>query len=314
MFGAPAEGRVSALGRPDGTDMATLNFHHLRYFWAIAHEGSLTRAAERLHVSQSALSIQLRQLEERLGNPLFERSSRRLVLTEAGRIALDYADTIFRTGDELVSTLQGAGAFGRAVLRVGAVATLSRNFQLEWLRPLLARDDVELVIRSGTLRELLEQLSAHTIDVVLSNLAVPRDAGSTWHSHRVAEQPVSLVGKPVRGRRVFRFPEDMRSVAVVLPSVQSSVRAGFDLIMDRAGIRPTILAEVDDMAMLRLMARECPGVTLVPPVVVQDELQQKILVERARIPQLRESFYAITPSRRFPNPLLRTLIAGRTAG
>ncbi len=291
--------------------MATLNFHHLRYFWAIAHERSLTRAAERLHVSQSALSVQLRQLEERLGHPLFERGNRRLTLTEAGRIALDYADTIFRTGDELVSTLKGTAASGRAALRVGAVATLSRNFQLEWLRPLLTRDDVEVVIRSGSLRELLAQLAAHTLDVVLSNSAVPRDAGSTWHSHRVGEQPVSLVGRPVRGGRRLRFPDDLRTVPVVLPSTQSSMRAAFDLLLDQAGIRPIVLAEVDDMAMLRLMARECPGVTLVPPVVVQDELQQKILVERARVPEIRESFYAITPSRRFPNPLLRELMGAR---
>ncbi|MFN8998121.1 MAG: LysR family transcriptional regulator, partial [Betaproteobacteria bacterium] len=144
--------------------MAALNYHHLRYFWAIAHERSLTRAAQRLHVSQSALSVQLRQIEERLGHALFERGNRRLTLTEAGRIALDYADTIFRTGDELVSTLKGTAASGRAVLRVGAVATLSSNFQLEWLRPLLSREDVEVVLRSGSLRELLSQLSAHTLD------------------------------------------------------------------------------------------------------------------------------------------------------
>ncbi len=291
--------------------MASLNFHHLRYFWAIAHERSLTRAAERLHVSQSALSVQLRQLEERLGHPLFERGNRRLTLTEAGRITLDYADTIFRTGEELVSTLRGTAASGRAVLRVGAVATLSRNFQLEWVRPLLDRDDVELVIRSGSLRELLAQLSAHTLDVVLSNSAVPRDAGTTWHSHRVGEQPVSLVGRPVRGGRKLKFPEDLRTVPVVLPSAQSSMRASFDLLLDQAGIRPIILAEVDDMAMLRLLARECPGVTLVPPVVVRDELQQKVLVERARVPEIREGFYAITPSRKFPNPLLRELMEAR---
>jgi len=264
-------------------------------------------------VSQSALSVQLRQIEERLGHPLFERGNRRLTLTEAGRIALDYADTIFRTGDELVSTLKGTAASGPAALRVGAVATLSRNFQLEWLRPLLDRDDVEVVLRSGSLRELLAQLSAHTLDVVLSNSAEPRDAATPWHSHPVGEQPVSLVGRPVRGGRRLKFPEDLRTVPVVLPGAQSSMRAAFDLLLDQAGIRPKVLAKVDDMAMLRLMARECHGLTLVPPVVVQDELRQKILVERARIPEIRESFYAITPSRRFPNPLLRALMSPRTA-
>ncbi|EQD36940.1 transcriptional regulator, LysR family protein, partial [mine drainage metagenome] len=140
--------------------MASLNYHHLRYFWAIAHEGTLTRAAERLNLSQSALSVQLQKLEHQLGHALFDRQGKRLVLTEAGRIALDYADTVFQAGDELLSTLQGREGHSRQVLRIGAIATLSRNFQLEFLRPLLARADVDLMVRSGTMRELLAQLEA----------------------------------------------------------------------------------------------------------------------------------------------------------
>lgn len=290
--------------------MPTLNYHHLRYFWAIAHERNLTRAAQRLHVSQSALSIQLRQLEERLGQKLFERSGKRLLLTEAGRIALDYADTIFQAGDELLSRLMG-GAAGRQPLRVGAVATLSRNFQLALLRPLLGRHDIELVLHSGTLRELLAQLGAHTLDLVLSNVAVPRDAATPWHSHLIAQQPVSLVGRAAASRKRFRFPDDLADTPLVLPGSASSLRAAFDLLMEQAGIRPTIVAEVDDMAMLRLIARESDALTLVPPVVVRDELRAKLLVERCRIPQIKESFYAISPSRRFPNPLVRQLLATR---
>lgn len=288
--------------------MAVLNYHHLRYFWAIAHERSLTRAAERLNVSQSALSIQLRKLEDRLGHPLFEREGKRLELTEAGRIALEHANTIFRTGDELVSVMQGRRGGQRQVLRVGAVATLSRNFQLELVRPLLGRTDLDLVMRSGTLRELLAQLRAHAIDLVLSNLPVPRDAETNWHSHLLAEQPVSLVGKPTRSRKPFRFPDDLAGTPVLLPSVQSNIRAAFDLILEQAGIAPVVLAEVDDMAMLRLLARESSGLTLVPPVVVQDELREGVLVERHQVAGLRESFYAITPTRRFPNPLVREVL------
>ena len=296
--------------------MSQLNYHHLRYFWAIAQEKSLTKAAERLHISQSALSVQLRQLEEELGHALFNRVNRGLTLTEAGRIALDYAQTIFRTGDELLNTLQadsrrpvGLRTPNRQVLRVGSVATLSRNFQIDLLRPLLGRSDVELVLRSGSLRELLAQLGAHTIDVVLSNMAVPRDAETQWHSHLLARQPVSLVSRRVAGRtRKFKYPDDLRTTPVVLPSSQSDLRAAFDLAMEEAGIRPLILAEVDDMAMLRLMARESPGVTLVPPIVVQDELRERVLVERWQSPELKENFYAITLSRRFPNTLLRELL------
>jgi LysR family transcriptional activator of nhaA len=288
--------------------MADLNYHHLRYFRAIAHERSLTRAAARLHVSQSALSIQLRQLEQRLGQPLFERRNRRLELTEAGRIALEYADSIFRKGEELLGTLRGAAASGRAVLRVGAVSTLSRNFQLAWLKPLIGRGDVDLVLRSGTMRELLAQLGAHTLDVVLTNTVVPRDAGTPWRVHKIGEQAVSIVGRPVRGRRPFRFPDDLAQVPIVLPGAESSLREGFDTLMEQAGIRPQVLAEVDDMAMLRLMARESAGVALVPPVVVADELARRVLVERAQVPGLREVFYAVTATRRFAHPQLKALL------
>lgn len=289
--------------------MADLNYHHLRYFRAIAHERSLTRAAALLHVSQSALSIQLRQLEQRLGQQLFERRNRRLELTEAGRIALEYADSIFRKGEELLGTLRGAAASGRAVLRVGAVATLSRNFQLGWLKPLIGRADIELVLRSGTMRELLAQLAAHTLDVVLTNTVVPRDAATPWRVHKIGEQSVSIVGRPVRSRKVFRFPEDLAHVPIVLPGAESSLREGFDTLIEQAGIRLQVIAEVDDMAMLRLMARESAGVALVPPVVVADELARRVLVERAQVPGLREVFYAVTATRHFSHPLLKPLLA-----
>jgi LysR family transcriptional activator of nhaA len=286
--------------------MAFLNYHHLRYFRAIANEGSLTRAAERLHLSQSALSTQLRSLEESLGQPLFHRQNKSLVLTEAGRIALDYAQSIFRSGEELVDVLQNQSSGRRQILRIGAVATLSRNFQLSLLRPLIGRDDVELIIRSGNLRDLLAQLRAHTLDAVLSNLPVRRDAETDWHSHLLDEQPVSLIGQ--RTRKKFRFPEELRTAPLVLPSLDSNIRVAFDLVLEQLGIRPIIAAEVDDMAMLRLLALEGAGLALVPPVVVRSELDSGQLAERHRIEGIRESFYAITPSRRFPNPVLRELL------
>ena len=288
--------------------MAGLNFNHLRYFWAVAHAGTLTRAAESLNLSQSALSVQIQTLEQRIGHPLFERVGKRLELTEAGRIALDYADTIFAAGDELMSTLAGRPGASRQVLRVGALTTLSRNFQLEFLQPLVDRTDVELIVRSGTMRDLLTQLEAHAIDVILSNRPAPRDAHAPFRNHRLAEQPVSLVGRPLPARAPFRFPDDLRDVPVLLPSLDSDIRTGFDRMLELAGIRPVILAEVDDMAMLRLLARERDGVTLVPPIVVRDELESGVLVEHCRIPQLTERFHAITLSRRFPNPLLRDLL------
>jgi len=287
--------------------MPRLNYHHLQYFYAVAREGNLTRAARRLHVSQSALSTQIRNLEQQLDQTLFERSGRSLQLTEAGRVALDYAEQIFASGNELLALMREGTHSERQVLRIGAVATLSRNFQENFLRPLLSRSDIQLLLRSGTLHELLERLHSHTLDLVLSNRQVHADAEHAWRCRRVASQAVSIVGKP-RGRaRPFRFPEDLASVPLLLPGRESDVRAGFDLLCEERGMKYHVLAEVDDMALLRLLARDSSAVALLPAVVVQDELSSGILAEYGVVPGLFESFYAITVRRRFEFPLLKEL-------
>ncbi len=289
-------------------DVSELNFHHLRYFRTVAHEGNLTRAAERLNVSQSAVSTQIRQLEGRLGQPLFERRGRSLFLTEAGRIALDHADAIFAAGEELMNTLRERPSGRRQVLRVGSLATLSRNFQIGFLRPLVGREDVEIVIRSGGLGDLLQQLEAHRLDVVLANIVPPRDAATPWISHSIAEQPASLVGTLERIGKNATFEDLLAREPLILPTVESSIRLGVDALFDRLHIRPHICAEVDDMAMIRLLAREGAGLAVVPPIVVKDELESGRLVEVDQFPRLVETFYAVTLARRFPNPLLREVI------
>jgi LysR family transcriptional activator of nhaA len=289
--------------------MNQLNYHHLRYFHAIVREGTLTRAAESLHVSQSALSIQLKKLEESLECSLFDRQHKSLILTEEGKMVLDYAETIFRTGEEMLATLQNQNKRYRNVLRVGAVSTLSKNFQLSFLKEALDNQELEVVIHSASLRNLMAQLNAHNLDLVLSNNPVMRDNELNIHCQLIDEQPVSLVGpKNFKKRRNFRFPEDLRNVPIILPSLESNIRASFDLIMERKGIAPLIAAEADAMAMLRLIARETEAVTLVPPVVVQDELKNGRLVELYQFPEIRENFYAITASRRYPNPYLGKLL------
>ena len=287
--------------------MPELNYHHLRYFWAVAHDGNLTRTAERLNLSQSALSVQIRKLEQRLGHALFERRGRQLHLTEAGRIALDHADAIFAAGEELLGTLEHAGR-ARAALRIGALSTLSRNFQLGFLRPVLGRADIDLILRSGTPGELLEALEALNLDLVLINHPPARDAVTPFVSHRLAEQTVSLVGTPARVRGGGTVAELLRAHPVVLPTQESHVRIGFDALTHRLGVRPQIAAEVDDMAMMRLLARQDLGLAVLPPIVVKDELAAGILVDVDRLPGLAETFYAVTIARRFPNPLVRLLL------
>ncbi|MCT8997304.1 LysR family transcriptional regulator [Chelativorans intermedius] len=287
--------------------MANLNYNHLRYFWAVAHDGNLTRTAERLNLSQSALSVQIRKLEERLGHALFERRGRQLQLTEAGRIALDHADAIFATGEELLGTLRQTGATRKA-LRIGALATLSRNFQIDFLRPVLGRADVEVILRSGSPAELLAALEALNVDAVLINRPAARDAVTPFISYRLAEQRVSLVGTPARAAQGSTLAQLLASQPVILPTPESGVRAGFDALADRMGVRPQIAAEADDMAMMRLLAREGIGLAVLPRIVVKDELESGMLVEIDRLPGISETFYAVTIERRFPNPLLRELI------
>jgi LysR family transcriptional activator of nhaA len=287
--------------------MSALNYHHLRYFRAVAHDGNLTRTAERLNLSQSALSVQIRKLEERLGHALFERRGRELRLTEAGRIALDHADAIFTAGDELLATLDGAGR-ARAALRIGALATLSRNFMIGFLRPVLGRADVDVILRSGGPAELLLALEGLNLDVALLNRPPATDALTAFVARRVAAEPVSLVGAPGRIGPDPDLAALLRAHPVILPNAESGVRIGFDALADRLGVRPQIAAEVDDMAMMRLLAIEDIGLAVLPPIVVKDELAAARLIEAVRLPDIAETFYAVTLERRFPNPLLRALL------
>ncbi|MEM9576362.1 MAG: LysR family transcriptional regulator [Pseudomonadota bacterium] len=288
--------------------MAIINLHHLRLFRAVARDGTLTGAARALNISQSAVSTQIKTLEASLGHALFERSGRNLVLTEAGRIALDHAEAIFRTADDLSATLRASGT-RRKALRIGALATLSRNFQVSFLEPLIGRDDIEVVLRSGSQGSLLRGLEALSLDVVLTNLVPARDASSPFLVHRLDEQPVSLVGAPSRlaaGKADIR--EILSTQPLVLPTPETSLRAGFDAMLERLGIIPRIAAEADDMAMLRLLARAHAGTAAIPPIVVQDELASGKLVELARLDEITEVFCAVTIQRKFPNPLLGELL------
>jgi LysR family transcriptional activator of nhaA len=283
-----------------------MNYNHLRYFWEVARDGNLTRTAARLNLSQSAVSVQIRKLEDRLGQPVFERRGRQLHLTEAGRIAVDYADTIFGAGQELLATLQRT-ASPRQVLRVGALATLSRNFQIEFLRPLLGKPEVELILRSGTSMELLLGLEALRLDVVLTNRSPASDALTSFMVHPVSQQPVSIIGTAARINAGQSLKDLLGKNPIIVPTTDSPIRAGFDTLCERLDIRPVLAAEVDDMAMMRLLAREDIGLALLPPIVVKNELETGLLKEADYDVGLSESFQAVTIRRKFPNPLLEAL-------
>lgn len=287
-----------------------LNFNHLFYFWRVAKLGHLTRAAEELHTSQSAVSVQIRQLEARMGENLFAREGRRLVLTDTGQLVLTYADNIFGLGQEMLGRLQGRTA-GIMRLRVGSVATLSRNYQENWIRPLLSDPSVVLTLESGLLEGLIVRLLQHQLDVVLANETVPADPERPLHCRFLGSQSISVVGPASLWKsQSLRIPEDLDGVDIALPGPRHALRAQFDALCATAGVNPRLRAEVDDMAMLRLIARDSGWLTVLPEVVVQDELRAGSLVVVGQSTELQERFYAITTPHRHRVELLERLLSG----
>ena len=289
--------------------MRRINYHHLHYFWVVAKQGKLTQAARLLSISQSALSMQIRQLEENLGQDLFLRKGRALELTEAGRIAFSYAEDIFKRGEELDALLSEGHRPERHLVRIGAVATLSRNFQEAFVKPVIDREDVHLVMHSGRLDELLSRLAAHSIDILLSNVPVQGDEEYPWRCRLVARQAVSVIGRPAPKKRKFRLPEDLRDSRLLLPGPGSEIHSAFGLLCEQWGVHPHVLAEVDDMAMIRLLARDSEALAILPKVVVRDEISAGTLVAHATLPGVFENFYAVSIQRHFESPILKELLA-----
>ncbi|MEO1238981.1 MAG: LysR family transcriptional regulator [Pseudomonadota bacterium] len=289
--------------------MDQLNYHHLRYFREVAHDGTLTRAAARLNISQSALSTQIKALEARLGQPLFDRVGRRLELTEVGRIALDHADRIFDTGAELLATL-GQVTTGTPPLRIGALSTLSRNFQMEFLRPVLERGDIDVTLRSGDEDALFSGLKSLALDVVLST--DPPYVSGDFIAHKLNEQKVGLHGVAHR-IGATSLEELLAREAFILPT-DRVIRSGFAALAEAKGMRPRIAAEVDDMAMVRLLARAGAGLAVAPAVVLADELAAGRVETAPFDLGIVESFYAVTTLRRYPHPMLKELLGAAKGG
>lgn len=291
--------KANLLGKP-----TVLNYHHLRYFREVAETGHLIGAAKRLHVSQSAVSTQLKLLEENLGQQLFHRVGKKLVLTEAGLIALEYARDIFSLGEELEATIQRTAETTRE-LRIGALATLSRNFQLAFISPLFAQRNLHLSFRSGSAEDLFSALRQFELDVVLATEPPAENTETCWVAHQIAEQPVSLVAHSRKTN--LELSELLRREPLVVPAPGSSIRTGFDALVERLGIKVNITIEVDDMAMLRLIARSHHGLSIVPTIVVKEELASGELEELHVLPGLTEHFYAVSLRRLYPHPVLAEL-------
>ena len=287
--------------------MARLNYHHLYYFWQVAKEGNLTRAAQRSHVSQSALSTQIKQLEHAMDVTLFHREGRKLVLTEAGQRALQYSEQIFSKGEELENFLLSGAIAENTRVSIGVLSTMSRNFIDSFVEPLLSRADVRFELHAAGQTTLLNRLADHSLDLALTNIEVGSTSERLWECQLLARQPVSVVGPPglVTSKRFSRQYKDRRWV---LPVQESPIRAGFDSFCAQRQFTPIVAAEANDMAMLRLLARDTGALAVLPSVVVKDELSSGRLVHLLDLPNLYENFYAVTVRRQFPSPMTSELL------
>lgn len=286
-----------------------INYNHLYYFWMVAKEGNLTRAASRLLIAQSALSSQIKKLEYQLGKALFEKAGRRLALTEAGLIAFNYAEKIFQMGNELDNVFKHQLDTANTVIKIGVVSSLSRNFVENFIKPVLKRTDVQIHLISGSEIALLPQLDDHRLDFILSNSLQNIQQQTLYRIKPIAKQQVSIVGKPLSSGKKFHLKEDLCSYRLLLPGLGNELRSRFDQLCETQQITYHIMGEVNDMPALRLLARDSDGVALLPTVVVQDEIKMGILQEYCKLPDVFEHFYAISLKKQFESEVVKQLLA-----
>lgn len=289
--------------------MEWMNYNQFFYFWIIAQEMSVTRAAKRLRLSQSNLSEQLIDFETAIGQPLFDRGVRQLRLTESGRIALECANSIFTTGHEMLDLFRNRPtAQAKKLVRIGAVAGLSKNMQFSFIRPLLNDHKTKTIVLEHDLNDLIRSLQNHELDVVISNTPANSQVSPEVFSHRLDDVPVSVVGAAKFRGLSENFPASLADQPLYLPSRSGPFRADFEAWLETRKVIPDIRSEVEDMALLRLLVLSGQGMALVPEIVVQSELRSRQLFVIQRLKNFKETFYAITTTRRFPNQQIESLV------
>ena len=286
--------------------MDRLNYHHLLYFWTVAREGSLVAAGRVLRLSHPTLSAQIHSLEGALGEKLFVRTGRRLVLTEMGRVVLRYAEEIFALGREMGDVLKGRTS-GRPVrLDVGVADVVPKLVVRRLLQPALGMPEpVRLVCHEGAAEELLANLATHTLDIVISDAPVPPGSTVRAFNHLLGETGVSFFAtKPLASRYRRRFPGSLDAAPVLLPLENLTLRRSLDQWFDRHDLRPRVVAEFEDSALLKVFGGDGLGVFPAPTVLEADVARQYGVHVVGRAPEIRERFYAISAERRLRNPAI----------
>ena len=284
--------------------MEALNYHHLRLFQAVAHEGHLTRASGTLHLTPQTVSAQIRALEAAIGEPLFRRSGRRMLLTEAGRVALQYADEIFSLGRELRETLRGQPTGHPLRILVGATDVLPKLIVHRLIEPALRLEQpIQIVCREGSPTELLADLAVHRLDVVLSDSPIPPLAKVRAYNHLLGSCGVTLMARADLAKRLRRrFPSSLDGAPVLLPSEDAVVRRDLDGWFDRRGLRPMIVGVFEDSALLKSFGQAGEGFFAIPSVIEDEVARQYQVRPIGKTDGITESYYAISVERRVRHP------------
>ncbi len=286
--------------------MESLNYHHLRYFWTVAHKGSVRFAAEELGVSQPSVSAQIRLLEDALGEELFHRTGRNLVLTEAGHLALTYADEIFSAGRELVNAIGQEASGGRALrLNVGMTDSLSKLIAFELLKPAFNfTRPTHVIARQGELAVLVNQLQALRLDLILADEPATSSVKAKTFNHRLGRSGITFCAVPKLATKLRRnFPQSLHGAPAVLPSENMGMRWALEAWFDKQGVRPELVGEFEDATLMEVAASEALGFTTVHTVVDQAALKHYRLKVIAVVEECGSDFYAITGERRVKHPV-----------
>lgn len=286
-----------------------LNYHHLLYFWAVAKEGSVTRACAKLHLAQPTISGQIKKLEQSLGEQLFERVGRELILTDTGQTVYRYADEIFSIGKELQDTLKGRPTGRPMRLTVGIPEVLPKLIAFRLLEPALHLEDkVKLVCHEGPLEEMLTRLATHDLDVVLSDSPVGSMVSIRAYNHALGACGVGIFGTPKLCRKVERkLPDSLNGAPFFLPAENTALRRSVDHWVDSLQLTPDVIGEIDDTALLKVFAEA--GLGFIPaPLAIQAEIEKQYgLRLLLQIPDAIENFYAITVERRLHHPAVAAI-------
>jgi LysR family transcriptional regulator, transcriptional activator of nhaA len=284
--------------------METLNYHHLRYFWVVAREGGLVQAGKVLRLSHPTLSAQIHALEDSLGEKLFARAGRKLVLTEVGRMVLRYAEEIFGLGRELQEAVEGKVGARPARLEVGITDVLPKLLVRRLLQPAVAMSDaVRLICREGSFDRLLADLAQHALDVVIADSPVPSGSAVRAHNHLLGECGVGFFGAgPLVSPRRRGFPGSLDGAPVLLPAESLSLRRALNQWFDRHGVRPRVVAEFEDSALLQTFGAEGLGLFPAPSAVAKEVEAQHGVQLLGLAEGVTERCYAVTVERRLENP------------